>query len=226
MWLKRKLNPFDVINVSITAFAHKISMEIIEKGVILWRKCLGMTYWILFLPEYQYSVCAVEQLQNYMIFHWTERLKLLYYIHEKKLMVRYFLCSNEQPLQFTAEVMRNFLSLLHDELYLLTRLEFKKRSEVGCRHLLHKKMISKGSSSWMREGPWGIWGRRFSICPEIHSNIDPFKGLFRKYLPVFGGPCTGAFDTCIKKRHSFLLGYKSVYLPKGLLTEFWQLNWG
>lgn len=35
MWLKRKLNPFDVINVSITAFAHKISMEIIEKEVIL-----------------------------------------------------------------------------------------------------------------------------------------------------------------------------------------------
>lgn len=110
MWLKRKLNPFDVINVSITAFAHKISMEIIEKGVILWRKCLGMTYWILFLPEYQYSVCVLQQLQNYMIFHWAERLKLLYYTHEKRLMVRYFLRSNEQPLQFTAEVMRNFLS--------------------------------------------------------------------------------------------------------------------
>lgn len=95
MWLKRKLNPFDVINVSITAFAHKISMEIIEKGVILWRKCLGMTYWILFLPEYQYSVYVLEQLENYMIFHWAERLKLLHYIYEKRLMVRYFLCSNE-----------------------------------------------------------------------------------------------------------------------------------
>lgn len=63
-----------------------------------------------------------------MIFHWAERLKLLYYIYEKRLMVRYFLCSNEQPLQFTAEVMRNFLSLLHDEVYLQLLLEFKKGS--------------------------------------------------------------------------------------------------
>lgn len=75
MWLKRKLNPFDVTNVSITAFAHKISMEIIEKGVILWRECLGVTYWILLLPEYQYSVRMLVH-PLYMIFHWAERLKL------------------------------------------------------------------------------------------------------------------------------------------------------
>lgn len=83
MWLKRKLNPFDVTNVSITAFAHKISMEIIAKGVILWRECLGVTYWILLLPEYQYTVRILEQLQNYMIFHQAERLKLLHSIREK-----------------------------------------------------------------------------------------------------------------------------------------------
>lgn len=56
VWLKRKLNPFDVINVSITAFADKMSMEIIEKSVIFRGKCLGMTYWILFEPEYEYIV--------------------------------------------------------------------------------------------------------------------------------------------------------------------------
>lgn len=43
-------------------------------------------------------------------------------------MVRYFLCSNEQPLQFISKVMRNFLSLLHDEVYLQLLLEFKKGS--------------------------------------------------------------------------------------------------
>lgn len=160
MWLKRKLNPFDVINVSITAFAHKISMEIIEKGVILWRKCLGMTYWILFLPEYQYSVCVLVQLQNYMIFQWTERLKLLYYIHEKRLMVRYFLCSNEQPLQFTAEVMRNFRSLLHDEVYLQLLLEFIKGSHVGWLKSTFGtwKMILGGNNP---QGWKGLWGKRF-----------------------------------------------------------------
>lgn len=43
-------------------------------------------------------------------------------------MVRYFLCSNEQPLQFTAKVMRNFASLLPDEVYLQLLPEFRKGS--------------------------------------------------------------------------------------------------
>lgn len=38
-------------------------------------------------------------------------------------MVRYFLCSNEQPLQFTAEVMRNFWPLLYDKVCLPLLLE-------------------------------------------------------------------------------------------------------
>lgn len=80
-WLKRKLNPFDVINVSITAFAHKISMEITEKGVILCRKHLEKMYGTLFLPEYQCGV--TEQLWNCMIFHWAQQLKLLCYINMK-----------------------------------------------------------------------------------------------------------------------------------------------
>lgn len=96
-WLKRKLNPFDVTNVSITAFAHKISMEIIEKGVIFRRECLGVTYWILLLPEYQYTVRILEHLQNYMIFHRAERLKLQHSIHER---VRYLSSS----LHFAVEV--------------------------------------------------------------------------------------------------------------------------
>lgn len=46
-------------------------------------------------------------------------------------MVRYFLCSNEQHLQFAAEVVRNFWPLLQDKVCLLLPLEFIEGSKVG-----------------------------------------------------------------------------------------------
>lgn len=123
MWLKRKWNPFDVTNVSITAFAHKISMEIIEKGVILWRECLGVTYWILLLPEYQYTVRIPERLQNYMIFHLAERLKLQHSGLEK---VGYLSSS----LRFAAKVRGENFLCFNDGLSADT-IGVQRRSRVG-----------------------------------------------------------------------------------------------
>lgn len=142
MWLKRKLNPFDVTNVSITAFAHKLSMEIIEKGVILRRKCLGMTYWILLLPEYQYTVCILEHLQNYMIFHRAERLKLQ---HSIRVKVRYLSSS----LHFTAEAQgrKKKLSLfLRDDGLSADTVRVQRRFRVG--RLQRETVRQKGNNDW------------------------------------------------------------------------------
>lgn len=54
-------------------------------------------------------------------------------------MVRYFLCSNEQPLQFTAEVMRNFWP--HMIRFVCRSWSSKKghRWDGSSRHMLHEK---------------------------------------------------------------------------------------
>lgn len=66
VWLKRKLNPFDVINVSITAFAHNISMEMMEKKFDSLKE-MFMNDILISIPVW-ISICLL-QLKNYMIFH-------------------------------------------------------------------------------------------------------------------------------------------------------------
>lgn len=102
------------------------------------RKFFRMTYWILFLPAYQYSAGILQQLCNYTIFHWAERLKLLHYMHggEKRLTVRYFSSSKEQYLQCTSPKLwetLNFLffSTTQEQVLSAATAEFSKGLKVG-----------------------------------------------------------------------------------------------
>lgn len=59
--MKRKLKPFDVINVSITTFAHKFSpRNYSESGESRGKNALVLTSSILRAPEYKYSLAAAR----------------------------------------------------------------------------------------------------------------------------------------------------------------------
>lgn len=92
---------------------------------------------------------------------WKAKITTLY--TWKRLMVRYFSSPNEQHLQCTAEVMRNFWPLLHDEVYLQLLFSSDKVNRwAGTRwHLVNKKMFSRGNNPW--EWKWPLGTLRFSF---------------------------------------------------------------
>lgn len=108
---------------------------------------------------------------------WKAKITTLY--TWKRLMVRYFSSPNEQHLQCTAEVMRNFSPLLRDELYLQLLFSSDKVNRwAGTRwHLAHKK-CSQGEI--ILEWKWPLGTLHFSFLIScIHSEMEHYVRSFK-----------------------------------------------
>lgn len=115
---------------------------------------------------------------------WKAKITTLY--TWKRLMARYFSSPNEQHPQRTAEVMRNFSPLLHDEVYpqpLFSSDEVNRWAATRW-HLVHKKMFSRGNNPWEWKWPLGTLRFSFLFFNFLHSEWD---GALRRVVQNMPG---------------------------------------